>query len=68
MATVMSGQKLDRVPVVPFILGYAANMTGISLGDFYADGNKCFDAQHPCVFMVMNRHQCMGMLHVEHGN
>ncbi|ADE36182.1 uroporphyrinogen decarboxylase family protein [Methanohalophilus mahii] len=45
MAAVMSGQKPDRIPVVPFILGYASKITGISLGDFYADGDKCFDAQ-----------------------
>ncbi|ADI74150.1 Uroporphyrinogen decarboxylase (URO-D) [Methanohalobium evestigatum Z-7303] len=45
MAAVMSGQKPDRVPVVPFIEGYATNITGISLGDFYADGDMCFDAQ-----------------------
>ncbi len=45
MMAVMTGQKPDRVPVVPFALGYCANITGISLGDFYADGDKCFEAQ-----------------------
>ncbi|MDG6244941.1 MAG: uroporphyrinogen decarboxylase family protein [Methanolobus sp.] len=45
MMAVMTGQKPDRVPVVPFVLGYASKVTGISLGDFYADGDKCFEAQ-----------------------
>ncbi|TGC09362.1 uroporphyrinogen decarboxylase family protein [Methanolobus halotolerans] len=45
MMAVMSGQKPDRVPVVPFVEGYSAKITGISLGDFYADGDKCFEAQ-----------------------
>ncbi|WP_440945689.1 uroporphyrinogen decarboxylase family protein [Methanosarcina sp. T3] len=45
MAAVISGQKPDRVPVIPFIEGYASQITGISLGDFYADGDKCFEAQ-----------------------
>lgn len=45
MQAVMMGQKPDVVPVIPFELGYAAQITGISLGDFYADGDKCFEAQ-----------------------
>ncbi len=45
MTAVLTGQKPDRVPVIPFVLGYAARITGISLGDFYADGDKCFEAQ-----------------------
>lgn len=45
MMAVMTGQKPDRVPVVPFVLGYSSKITGISLGDFYADGDKCFEAQ-----------------------
>lgn len=45
MAAIMAGQKPDRIPVIPFIEGYSANITGISLGDFYADGDKCFEAQ-----------------------
>jgi uroporphyrinogen decarboxylase len=39
------GQKPDRVPVVPFALGYTAKFIDISLAEFYADGDKCFDAQ-----------------------
>ena len=34
MQAVMMGQKPDVVPVIPFELGYAAQITGISLGDF----------------------------------
>ncbi|MGM0770605.1 MAG: uroporphyrinogen decarboxylase family protein [Halobacteriota archaeon] len=45
MMAVMSGQKPDRIPVVPFALGYSSKITGVSLGDWYADGNKCFEAQ-----------------------
>ncbi|RSD34677.1 MAG: uroporphyrinogen-III decarboxylase [Methanohalophilus sp.] len=45
MASVMAGEKPDRVPVNPFALGYTSKITGVSLGDFYADGDKCFDAQ-----------------------
>lgn len=41
----MTGTKPDRVPVVPFVLGYAAQITGVSMGDFYSDGDKCFDSQ-----------------------
>lgn len=52
MGALMMGGKPDRVPVVPFVLGYAAQITGISLGDFYADGNQCFEAQ----FAAMRLH------------
>jgi uroporphyrinogen decarboxylase len=52
MMAVMMGQKPDRVPVVPFVCAYAAKITGISTGDFYADGNKCFEAQ----FAAMRLH------------
>ncbi|WP_319508687.1 uroporphyrinogen decarboxylase family protein [uncultured Methanolobus sp.] len=45
MMAVMSGQRPDRVPVIPFALGYSSKITGISLGDWYADGDKCFEAQ-----------------------
>ncbi|MDL2261155.1 uroporphyrinogen decarboxylase family protein [Methanimicrococcus sp. OttesenSCG-928-J09] len=52
MGVLVSGQKPDRVPVVPFISGYSTKITGISLGDFYADGDKCFEAQ----FAAMRLH------------
>lgn len=45
MFAVMTGQKLDRVPVSPFAMGYTAQICGIPLGDFYADGKKCFKCQ-----------------------
>ena len=40
-----NGQKPDRVPVNPFVEGYSAQITGISIGDWYTDADKCFDAQ-----------------------
>ena len=45
MGAVMSGQRPDRVPVVPFVLGYASQIIGKSIGDFYADGDVCFESQ-----------------------
>ena len=45
MFAVILGQKPDRVPVVPNVLGYAAQIVGASLGDFYSDGDLCFEAQ-----------------------
>ncbi|MHC1598692.1 MAG: uroporphyrinogen decarboxylase family protein [Candidatus Methanofastidiosia archaeon] len=52
MQAVMMGKKPDRVPVNPFVMGYAAQITGISIGDYYADGDKCFEAQ----FAAMRLH------------
>lgn len=52
MAALISGQKPDRVPVIPFVSGYSIQITGIPLGDFYADGDKCFEAQ----FQAMRLH------------
>ncbi len=45
MHALLKGETPDRTPVVPFILGYAAQIVGISLGDFYSDGNMCFESQ-----------------------
>jgi len=45
MHAVLAGERPDRVPVVPFVLGYAAKIIGKSIGDFYADGDKCFESQ-----------------------
>ncbi|MHC1605551.1 MAG: uroporphyrinogen decarboxylase family protein [Candidatus Methanofastidiosia archaeon] len=42
---VMMGEKPDRVPVNPFILGYAAKIIGVPIGDLYSNGDICFDAQ-----------------------
>jgi uroporphyrinogen decarboxylase len=45
MKTVLMGQeKPDRVPVVPFVTGYAAKIAGLRLGEFWSDGDKHFDA------------------------
>lgn len=44
MAVLMGQEKPDRVPVVPFIQSYAAKIAGMSLGDFWPDGDKYFDA------------------------
>lgn len=45
IGALLIGQTPDRVPVMPFVLGYAAKVCGMNLGDFYADGDKCFRAQ-----------------------
>ena len=45
MTALFRGEKPDRVPVNPFVLGYCAKITGVSIGDLYADGDKMFDAQ-----------------------
>jgi len=45
MHAVLAGERPDRVPVVPFVLGYAAKIIDKSIGDFYADGDKCFESQ-----------------------
>jgi uroporphyrinogen-III decarboxylase len=52
MRTLFTGEKPDRVPVNPFVLGYAAQITGVSIGDLYADGDKWFEAQ----FAAMRLH------------
>ncbi len=45
MASLFSGNQPDRAPVNPFVEGYAAGILGVSIGDYYADGDKCFKAQ-----------------------
>lgn len=49
MGALMMGQKPDRVPVSPFIMGYAAKVCGIPLGDIYADAKKSFKAHMLCM-------------------
>lgn len=49
MGALLRGERPDRVPVSPFVMGYAAQITGVSIGDLYSDGNKCFDAQFACM-------------------
>lgn len=39
------GRKPDRVPVNPFAIGYCAKIIGVPIGDVYADGDKCFEAE-----------------------
>ncbi len=51
MGALITGQKPDRVPVSPFILGYAATVNGLPLGDLYADAKKSFKAQLLCMDM-----------------
>ncbi|MBN2324369.1 MAG: uroporphyrinogen decarboxylase family protein [Spirochaetes bacterium] len=41
----LSGQRIDRVPVSTFILGFAASATGCSTADIYSDPQKSFEAQ-----------------------
>lgn len=48
MAAVMMGQKPDRIPCMPFILGFAAVVTGYKVGEFYAEPEKSFRAQLLC--------------------
>lgn len=44
MAVLMGQEKPDRVPVVPFIQAYAANITGTPPGEFWSDGDSYFEA------------------------
>lgn len=45
MACLLSGRRPDRVPVMPFALGYTAKIAGYEIGDIYADPMKSFRAQ-----------------------
>ncbi|MEM1574068.1 MAG: uroporphyrinogen decarboxylase family protein [Candidatus Methanomethylicaceae archaeon] len=51
MMAVLMGQKPDRIPVNPFILGFAAKICGVPIGDLYADAKKSFRAQLLCAEM-----------------
>ncbi|MEM2128683.1 MAG: uroporphyrinogen decarboxylase family protein [Candidatus Methanomethylicaceae archaeon] len=51
LVAVLMGQKPDRVPVSPFILGYAAKIVGLPIGDLYTDPKKSFRAQLLCAEM-----------------
>jgi len=44
LAAVLKRKKPDRVPVIPFIQAYAANVAGIPLDEFWSDGDRYFDA------------------------
>ena len=45
MMALMAGQGLDRVPVMPFALGYTAKISGMTLKEFYMQPEKAFRAQ-----------------------
>ncbi|MBU7006959.1 uroporphyrinogen decarboxylase family protein [Phosphitispora fastidiosa] len=45
MQALLTGQKLDRVPFIPFLFGYTAVTTGYKVGDIYAEPEKSFRAQ-----------------------
>jgi len=45
MHALLTGQKPDRIPVIPFAFGYTAKIAGLPIGDFYSDGKKCFWCQ-----------------------
>ena len=40
-----TGEKPDRVPVNSFAMGFCAQIMGWPIGDYYADGDKCFESQ-----------------------
>ena len=40
LIALMKGKPLDRVPFMPFILGFSARNVGISLASFYSDPEK----------------------------
>jgi uroporphyrinogen decarboxylase len=44
LVALMKGEPLDRVPFMPFILGFSARNVGLSLRDFYADPDKSYKA------------------------
>ena len=44
LVALMKGEPLDRVPFMPFILGFSARDVGISLASFYSDPEKSYQA------------------------
>jgi uroporphyrinogen decarboxylase len=45
LSAVLQGKRPDRVPVAAFVSGYAANLFGMSLKDFYTSGADCLRVQ-----------------------
>ncbi len=45
MFGLMTGGKIDRIPVSPFAMGYTAVIAGKSIGDFYSDAKTNFWCQ-----------------------
>jgi len=41
----LADERVDRVPFVPFILGYCSRLSNCTLADMYADPQKSFQAQ-----------------------
>jgi len=41
----LANEKVDRVPFIPFILGYCHRLSSCTLADIYADPEKSFRAQ-----------------------
>jgi uroporphyrinogen decarboxylase len=44
LTALMKNKPRDRVPFIPFILGFAAKNTGLSVAEFYADAAKSYRA------------------------
>ena len=42
LIALMKNEPLDRVPFIPFILGFAAKNTGITVDEFYRDAEKSY--------------------------
>ncbi len=45
MKTVLSGGKPDRVPFIPFALGFSMLLCGLEIADYYTDPEKSFRSQ-----------------------
>lgn len=45
VGTILSGQKVDRVPFWPFILGFCARNVGYPIANIYSDPEKSFWSQ-----------------------
>ncbi|GAH72031.1 unnamed protein product, partial [marine sediment metagenome] len=45
VGTILSGQKVDRVPFWPFILGFCARNVGYPIATIYSDPEKSFWSQ-----------------------
>lgn len=45
LKSIAAGKRPDRVPMIPFVKGYAARLCGFSLKNFYTDMEICVKAQ-----------------------
>ncbi len=48
MKALLTGQKPDRVPFIPFSYGFNTLIAGYEIGDYYADPKKSFRSQMLC--------------------